>query len=79
MGYLAISAGQGFTGVAFFFAGHILSDAAWFVFVGFAVSMGRGKFSDRIYRGIVGVCAAFLFFFALSFGYFGVTRLLGII
>ena len=76
LGYLAISRGQGIAGVAFFFAGHILSDAAWFLFVGFTVSMGRGRFSDRVYRGIVGVCAGFLFFFALSFGYFGMTRLL---
>jgi threonine/homoserine/homoserine lactone efflux protein len=76
LGYLAISAGQGIAGIAFFFAGHILSDAAWFMFVGFTVSMGRGRFTDRIYRGIVGVCAAFLVFFAVSFGYFGMTKLL---
>lgn len=76
LGYLVISHAQGMAGVAFFFAGHILSDAAWFLFVGFTVSMGRGRFSDRIYRGIVGVCAGFLFFFALSFGYYGMTRLL---
>ncbi len=75
LGYLAISSRQGLTGVAFFFAGHILADAAWFLFVGLTVSAGRGRFTDRIYRGIVGVCAGFLFFFALSFGYFGVTKL----
>jgi len=75
LGYLALSSGQGLTGVAFFFAGHILADAAWFLFVGLTVSAGRGRFTDRIYRGIVGVCAGFLFFFALSFGYFGVTKL----
>ncbi len=75
LGYLVISSGQGFLGVASFFAGHILADAAWFLFVGLAVSMGRGRFSDRVYRGVVGVCAGFLFFFALSFGFFGVTRL----
>lgn len=75
LGYLALSRGQGLTGVAFFFAGHILADAAWFLFVGLTVSAGRGRFTDRIYRGIVGVCAGFLFFFALSFGYFGVTKL----
>jgi len=75
LGYLALSSGQGLTGVAFFFAGHILADIAWFLFVGLTVSAGRGRFTDRIYRGIVGVCAGFLFFFALSFGYFGVTKL----
>jgi len=75
LGYLALSRGQGLAGVAFFFAGHILADAAWFLFVGLTVSAGRGWFTDRVYRGIVGVCAGFLFFFALSFGYFGVTKL----
>jgi threonine/homoserine/homoserine lactone efflux protein len=75
LGYLVLSSGQGIAGVAFFFAGHILADAAWYLFVGLTVSMGRGRFTDRVYRGIVGACAGFLFFFALSFGYFGVTKL----
>jgi threonine/homoserine/homoserine lactone efflux protein len=75
LGYLVLSSGQGIAGVVFFFAGHILADAAWYLFVGLTVSMGRGRFTDRVYRGIVGVCAGFLFFFALSFGYFGVTKL----
>jgi threonine/homoserine/homoserine lactone efflux protein len=75
LGYLVISSGQGLTGVAFFFGGHILADAAWYLFVGLTVSAGRGRFTDRIYRGIVGACAGFLFFFALSFGYFGVIKL----
>lgn len=79
LGYLVVSSGQGLTGVAFFFAGHILSDAAWFLFVGFTVSMGRGRMSDRVYRGIVGVCAGFLVFFALSFGYYGMTKLLRLV
>ncbi len=75
LGYLVISSGEGITGVAFFFGGHILADAAWYLFVGMTVSAGRGRFTDRIYRGIVGVCAGFLIFFALSFGTFGVTKL----
>ncbi|MDA8122994.1 MAG: LysE family transporter [Deltaproteobacteria bacterium] len=75
LGYLVLSSGQGAVGVASFFAGHILADAAWFLFVGMTVSMGRGRFSDRVYRGIVGVCAGFLFLFALSFGAFGVNKL----
>ena len=75
LGYLVLSSGQGIAGVAFFFFGHILADAAWYLFVGMTVSAGRGRFTDRVYRGIVGVCAGFLFFFALSFGYLGVTKL----
>ena len=75
LGYLVVSRSLGAAGIAAFFAGHILSDFAWYVFVGVAVSMGRGRLSDRFYRGVVGCCAAFLVFFALSFGYFGMTKL----
>lgn len=76
LGYMVLSRGQGWIGLASFFAGHILADAAWYLFVGTAVATGRGWFTDRVYRGVVGACAAFLAFFALSFGYMGFSRLL---
>lgn len=75
LGYLVISRELGTTGIALFFAGHILADAVWFLFVGAAVSAGRSWFTDRVYRWVVGSCALFLFFFALSFGVFGMVRL----
>jgi threonine/homoserine/homoserine lactone efflux protein len=75
LGYLVVSRQLGTAGIALFFAGHILADAVWYLFIGFAVSAGRSRFTDRVYRWIVGTCALFLFFFALSFGYYGVTRL----
>jgi threonine/homoserine/homoserine lactone efflux protein len=76
LGYMVLSRGLGWVGLASFFAGHILADAAWYLFVGTAVAAGRGWFTDRVYRGVVGACAAFLFLFALSFGYMGFSRLL---
>jgi threonine/homoserine/homoserine lactone efflux protein len=76
LGYMVLSRGQGWVGLAAFYTGHILSDAAWYLFVGTAVAAGRGWFTDRVYRGVVGACAAFLAFFALSFGYMGFSRLL---
>jgi threonine/homoserine/homoserine lactone efflux protein len=75
LGYLVLSRELGLAGVALFFAGHILADALWFLFVGAAVSAGRSRFTDRVYRWIVGACALFLFVFALSFGAFGMARL----
>ena len=75
LGYLVVSRQLGAAGIALFFAGHILADAAWYLFIGFAVSAGRSRFTDRAYRWIVGSCALFLVLFALSFGYYGVTRL----
>lgn len=79
LGYLLLARGQGAAGVLAFFAGHILADAAWYLFVGSAVSAGRGWFGDRAYRAVVGVCAVILAFFAVSFGYFGMTRLFRIL
>jgi threonine/homoserine/homoserine lactone efflux protein len=76
LGYMVLSRGQGWIGLASFFAGHILADAAWYLFVGTAVAAGRGWFTDRVYRGVVGACAVFMAFFALSFGYMGFSRLL---
>jgi len=79
LGYLLLSRGQGWRGVLAFFSGHILSDAAWYLFVGAGISAGRGWFTDRVYRGVVAACAAFLVFFALTFGYLGVSRLVRIL
>ncbi len=76
LGYMVLSRGQGWVGLASFFAGHILADAAWYLFVGTAVAAGRGWFTDRVYRGVVGACAVFLAFFALSFAYMGFSRIL---
>ncbi|HEU5361108.1 MAG TPA: LysE family transporter, partial [Candidatus Deferrimicrobiaceae bacterium] len=50
LGYLVVSRELGATGVVLFFFGHILADAVWYLFVGFAVSAGRSRFTDRMYR-----------------------------
>jgi threonine/homoserine/homoserine lactone efflux protein len=47
-------------GVLAFFIGHELADVAWYGFVIFAVSRGRGLLSARVYRVVMGVLAAFL-------------------
>ncbi len=75
LGYLVLSGGQGTAGIAAFFLGHVLADASWYLFVGMTISAGRGRFSDRVYRGIAVSCAGFLFLFAAWFGYFGLTKL----
>jgi len=75
LGYLVISRELGFAGIALFFAGHILADAVWLLFVGAAVSAGRSRFTDRLYRSVVGGCALLLFLFAISFGAFGIAGL----
>jgi threonine/homoserine/homoserine lactone efflux protein len=76
LGYLVLSGEQGTMGVALFFTGHILADAAWYLFVGFAISAGRGRLTDRAYRAIAGACSLCLVFFAVSFGYWGFVKLI---
>ncbi|MCK5201146.1 MAG: LysE family transporter [Spirochaetales bacterium] len=65
LGYI-LSAGKfGLSGVIIFFAGHILADALWYVFVSAAVSKTRSIMSDKVYRILIGICAIFLLSYAL--------------
>lgn len=63
-------------GVAAFFIGHELADIAWYGTVIFAVSSGRKLISGRVYRIIIGTCAAFLLYLGIRFvidGFMGVS------
>ena len=75
LGYVIVSMKFGVLGLAIFFAGHILSDLAWFSTVSLFVSRGRRYISDRIYRGIIGTCAVMLFVFGIYFWVTGVRHL----
>jgi threonine/homoserine/homoserine lactone efflux protein len=66
----------GALGVAAFFIGHQMADIAWYGAVIMAVSSGRRLLSDRVYRLIIGVCAAFLLYLGGSFvidGFSGIS------
>lgn len=71
LGYIALSRRLGFMGLASFFTGHILSDLIWYSIVALALTLGRRLITDRIYRGLVGLCGVFLVAFGLYFGYSG--------
>jgi len=73
LGYVIISMKFGFIGVAVFFTGHILADLLWYSVVSLFVSRGRKHISDRIYRGIIGICAVMLIFFGIYFGVSGIN------
>jgi threonine/homoserine/homoserine lactone efflux protein len=75
LGYILYSWQFGLWGVAFFFAGHILADLAWYAAVAAAVTRGRHFLTDRLYRGLITGCAAFLVFFACYFAYAGFQKL----
>ena len=75
LGYILYSWQFGFWGIAFFFAGHTLADLAWYTLVAAAVAGGRHFLTDRLYRGLIAVCAVFLVLFACYFIYAGFDKL----
>jgi threonine/homoserine/homoserine lactone efflux protein len=75
LGYILYSRRFGFWGIAFFFVGHILADLVWYSLVAAAVAGGRHFLTDRLYRGLIAVCAVFLVVFAGYFAYAGFAKL----
>ena len=74
LGYIVHSQAFGLFGVLLFFIGHILADLVWYSVVSFSVAKGKAFLSDQVYRSIIGVCACFLVFFAIYFGYSGIEK-----
>ncbi|MBK6283435.1 MAG: LysE family transporter [Draconibacterium sp.] len=78
LGYVLVSKELGFAGIAFFFVGHILGDLVWYSAISIAVGKGRKFFSNKFYRILVGVCAAFLAMFAVWLIWDGIMKLIKI-
>ena len=76
LGYILYSWQFGLWGIIFFFAGHILADLSWYTFISAAVARGRHFLNDRLYRGLIAVCAGFLVIFACYFAYAGMEKLI---
>jgi threonine/homoserine/homoserine lactone efflux protein len=75
-GYVLYSLRYGLAGISFFFAGHIMADLTWYSVVSAAVGKGRHLFTDRLYRWIIGTCAAVLILFSFYFFYAGLQKLI---
>jgi threonine/homoserine/homoserine lactone efflux protein len=60
-------------GVVAFFIGHELADVAWYSLVVFTVASGKRFASDRAYRLVIGVCAAFLVYLGVQFLWSGLN------
>jgi threonine/homoserine/homoserine lactone efflux protein len=75
LGYILYSWRFGFWGIAFFFVGHILADLVWYSLIAAAVAGGRNFLTNRLYRGLIAVCAVFLMVFAGYFAYAGFEKL----
>ncbi|MGF7140221.1 LysE family transporter [Roseimarinus sediminis] len=65
IGYIVHSQQLGMSGIAFFFAGHLLGDLIWYSAISLAVGHGKQLFTDKVYRILIGICAAFLVGFSL--------------
>lgn len=76
LGYILHCMRFGLLGILFFFSGHILGDLAWYAAVSAAVARGRHLLSDRLYRGVIGTCAAFLVVFACYFVFAGLQKII---
>ncbi len=57
----------GLAGIIAFYIGHTLADWVWNNLVAFVVASGRRILNDRIYRGILVVCGAFLIALSIYF------------
>ena len=79
LGYILYSWRFGYWGIAFFFVGHILADLVWYSLIAAAVAGGRHFLTNRLYRGLIAVCAVFLIVFAGYFAYAGFEKLNAII
>ncbi|MCG9968616.1 LysE family translocator [Pelotomaculum terephthalicicum JT] len=60
LAYISTSMNSGYTGLAVFFTGHILSDFTWYSLVAAAAAGGRKILSDGVYKGVLTACAVFM-------------------
>ncbi len=75
--YLTTFRAFGIAGIVTFYVGHSLADWVWNDVVAFIVATGRRAMSDRVYRGILLVCGAFLIGLSFYFVFSGIGFLRG--
>ena len=63
--------------VAGFFFGHISADFLWNLTLSTIVGSGRKFITDRVYGGLISICAAYLFYLAVTFLMAGYNGLVG--
>jgi len=58
---------MGVWGLVIFYVGHILGDLAWYSLVSGVFAAGSAWMTDRVYRGVIGVCGVGLGVFGVLF------------
>ena len=69
LSYITMAMKSGWVGLAAFYSGHMLADLAWYSLVAFMVTGGRRFVSQRLYNGIVLICAVFVLALGIYFIY----------
>jgi threonine/homoserine/homoserine lactone efflux protein len=67
LSYITMAMKSGWLGLAAFYSGHLLADLAWYSLVAFMVTGGRKFMSQRLYNGIVLICAVFVLVLGVYF------------
>jgi threonine/homoserine/homoserine lactone efflux protein len=67
LGLLLRAREAGISGVAVFFTGHILGDLVWYTAVSLTIWRGKRLLSDRLYRGLIGLCGGIIAAFGIYF------------
>ncbi len=75
LGYIIFSQNYGWLGILLFFTGHILGDFIWYSTISFAVSKGKKLFTDKVYKILIAVCAAFLLIFSIYLIFMGIKEI----
>jgi threonine/homoserine/homoserine lactone efflux protein len=75
-GFMAMAGVASVPAAAAFYAGHILSDIAWYAFVGLLVVRARRFLTPRVYRGVLGTFAVILGCFGAAFLWHGIAGIL---
>jgi len=75
--YLLEAKTAGWLIVAGFYFGHIGADFTWNIILSGLVGSGKRVINDRVYAGLIGVCALFLIFLAIKFLLTGLQGTIG--
>lgn len=75
--FLLQAKAAGWVIVAGFFFGHISADFLWNLTLSTVVGSGRKFITDRVYAGLISVCAAYLVYLAVTFLLAGCKGLVG--
>lgn len=57
----------GVLGLSIFYIGHICADLSWYSFISIMITSGKRWINDKVYQGILTICAVFLIYLGVVF------------